>query len=271
MHVEGLMPVRISSLFPFLVCIFLIVLAGCGGGSGSGSGPGPQFQIVSGNWSIPLPNNSAAGGSLIQSGDTINGVLHVSGSSCFDPVADELIVTGKISNDGSNPVSFASAPIRGQVLTVSASNGATNDPPTVPHRLLNATASITGGACAGQLSSLAENFSMAGMQFVNGIPPIGVATGTAVLAQSAPDASGISHVTGTFTFTKTPCFASGTVSSSSVLGSSVELTINTDSGQLIGPGTFIDLDPQMGGLRVQFTPTDHGGPCDGQSFILLIN
>ena len=239
MHVgEGLKPVRIPSLFPFLVCIFLIALVGCGGGSGSGSGSGPEFQIVSGNWILGLgfaASSSTAGGSLIQTGNTISGVLHVSGLSCFDPIADELIVTGKSSSDGSNTITFTTAPIRGQVLTMTGKYAALLanhfGPPTVPVGLLDTTVTLSGGACAGQQNAEAQNLSMNGAWGT--IPDPGFPGANANLTQIAPDASGVSHLTGTFNFNNTSCFTTGTVSSGSVLGDTVQITINTDSGQLV--------------------------------------
>lgn len=220
-----------------------------------------------------LPNNATAGGSLIQTGSTINGILYVDGSPCFDPVADELIVTGKASNDGSNTVTFSSAPIRGQVLTVNGSVLPLSIiPPNLPQFLLDGSATISGGACAGQVDSQLVNLSLTNNWSINVNAPPPTPTGTANLTQSAPDGSGISHVTGTFTFMNTSCFTSGTVFSSRVLGDSLQMTINTDTGQLVGSGTF-DVSVLMGGpdIRVIFSAAIQGGTCNGQmlSFLLV--
>lgn len=271
MHVaEGLRPAIRSSLTS-LVCLLLIAAAGCGGGSGSGSGSGPEFQIVSGNWFMALPGNAFAGGSLIQTGNSISGVLHVTGSPCFDPNADELIVTGKSSTDGSNSITFTSAPIRGQVLTVHgvyAAFLALHSPPNFLVPDLDTSVTITGGGCAGQQNTEAENLSVQRNSWgVNAGAPPGTVSGTANLTQGAPDGSGVSHIAGTFNFTNTSCFTTGTVSSGSVSGDSVQMTINTDSGQLVASGTFINTFIEMLGVDIQLSldAVIQGGTCNGQT------
>ena len=261
------------SLIHLLLCAMSTgMLAGCGGGSGSGSGSGPAFQIISGNWFMGLPGNAFAGGSLIQTGNSISGVLHVTGSPCFDPNADELIVTGKSSSDGSNSITFTTAPIRGQVLTVKGVYAAFLalhiDPPDGPVGDLDTSVTISGGGCAGQQNTEAENLSVQRNSWgVNVGAPPGVISGTANLTQSAPDASGISHITGTFNFTNTSCFTTGTVSSGSVSGQSVQVTINTDSGQLVASGTFINVFIEMLGVDLQLSlgSVIQGGTCNGQT------
>src|SRR5215467_12328197 len=98
-------------------------LISCGGSGGIFGGGGPQFRIASGNWSVPLFSSGTqvglAGGTLSQNGSTISGVFHISGSSCFDPVADTLMVQGKVSDGGANPLTLTSSAVRGQTLTVS--------------------------------------------------------------------------------------------------------------------------------------------------------
>lgn len=265
-----------------LACVMTLAAVGLLASLFSGCfiGGGKQFTIASGNWYIPLPGTAWAGGSLIQSGSSIKGVLHVTGSPCFDPVADELIVTGAASNDGSNKVTFASEPIRGQVLTVKGSYAATLSihfgPPRGPQQLLDATETISGGACAGQASSSANYFTMTGHPvgdigtlFGSSNPWTGTVSSTSALIQSVPDASGYSHVTGGFTFFSSPCFTSGTVPSSTVLGNTVQMTIDTDSGLLVGSGTFIVLDPLLP-YKVQFNFTVQGGTCNGETVVSLI-
>lgn len=252
------------------------IFTGCGGGSGSGAGSGSEFQIVSGNWFMGLPGNSSAAGSLIQTGNSISGVLHVAGSPCFDPNADELIVTGKSSNDGSNSITFTTAPIRGQVLTVVGKYAALLanhfGPPAGPVGLLDTAATISGGACAGQQNAAAQNLAMNGAWGT--LPDPGFPGANANLTQSAPDASGVSHLSGTFNFSNTSCFTTGTISSGSVLGDTVQITINTDSGQLVASGNFLFIFPgspsELIALRVALDANLQGGTCNGQTFKFLL-
>ena len=90
---------------------------------------------------------------------------------------------------------------------------------------------------------------------------------TAQLSQTGPDGQGFFHVSGTFTVTGSPCFASGSITSSSIAGEMNQVTVAMDSGQLEGSGigfilSFTPAGPTNG---IDFTFTVHGGSCDGQS------
>jgi hypothetical protein len=274
--------VRSQAVTLITIGLLATVLSSCGGSNASSSPQNPdqvQFMLASGNWVLELPDGASAGGSLIQTGNAISGVLYIYDSPCFDPVKDKLIVSGTVSNDGSYTLTFSSSPIRGQVLTVNGfydvHNGGLDAPtPSGPQYVFGATIIITGGACAGQLYTQDQwtepkDYSMAGAWDLNDTPPN---SGKAVFTEGLPNASGVSPFTGTFTFTlaNPPCFSSGkvgTVSSGTVLGDSVEMTVHTDSGDLVGSGTFINLGKE--GASVSFDFTVQGGPCDGSQFNAL--
>jgi hypothetical protein len=101
--------------FLWFIAIGLVGLTICGCG-GSGGGSAPQFIIASGNWDF-----SGFGGQLVQSGSTISGTLHATGISCFDPVADELVVNGTVAGGNARQaLTLSSMPVRGQIVSVIA-------------------------------------------------------------------------------------------------------------------------------------------------------
>ena len=106
--------------------IVLVLLCGCGGGirtlplsSTPTSGPPPQDLNIPGNWELATRSTIgmpalAIAGSIIQSGNTLSGAVHVDGSNCFEqPTAVGL--TGTL-RDGN--VSLTSASIGGQVIAL---------------------------------------------------------------------------------------------------------------------------------------------------------
>jgi hypothetical protein len=265
--------------------MLMVWLSGCGSG-GSGSGGGGGFTIASGNWEIPLPGGATADGFLTQSGSTISGSLHVLGSPCFDPVADSLAVSGSASGDNFT-LSFSTVPARGQVIAVNGSADplATfnlNGPPRGPQPIFNGTASINGGACAGQMSMKAQRYDMTGSQIqidlgtLAGTPaPIPFSgTATTAFTQTGPDASDFFHVTSSsWAITGSPCFTTGTITDSAVQGSRVNMTVSTDSGQLVGSGTFVqELEGGTSfSVKVGITFTVQGGTCNGETVVALVH
>lgn len=258
-----------------------LAISGCGGSS-TPSGP-PQFTIASANWVIPLTDTAFAGGLLSQSGNTISGVLHVSGLPCFDPVADALIVQGMVSSDpkAANALTFTTTPVRGQVLTVSATWDPNVDPafplttPPNPVKFLAGTAQLTG-PCAvvggGRIQVPIFSGSWGGSLF----GPNWSAGVGAVLSQTGPDAQGFSQLSGTFTIRGTagsPCFTNGTITNTSFAGDIAQMNVLTDSsGELTGSArtSFI----LFGGVSIpalNLTFVGHGGNCDGQSITGRIN
>jgi hypothetical protein len=152
-----------------LIGLLALLVNGCGGSSTptQQQKPNMEFGVISGNWNIPIsPPSSAnpflptasAGGSLTQTGNTITGILHVNGSPCFDPLADELIVSGTGSNDNSFTVTLNTAPVRGQAISVNAEWDAATQlipvpgaQPTGPVAVLRGEVTVSGGACAGTI------------------------------------------------------------------------------------------------------------------------
>ena len=242
----------------------LVCLCGCGGSSGTTPvSQGPQFGIASGNWDLvmlTLPFSSAmqAGGSLTQTGTTISGTLHITGSPCFDPVADDVIVNGTAS-DG--VISMTTVPVRGQTITLTSGSL----PPPLPgsNTTIFGSWKLTGGTCAdglqGNVSArLVRSLTGTWKGNVTGLFNAGV---TAVLTQTGPDAHGFFHLSGSFSFSGSACFTSGTISNSQLTGATFDVLINTsDAGQTELSGTMDNLGP----AAMQSTFDILSGVCSGE-------
>jgi hypothetical protein len=133
------------------VLSLLVLLCSCGGGRASVHSPttvpptGPELKIP-GNWELATLSTVgmpalAIGGSILQSGNTLNGAGHVDGSSCFkQPIAIGL--TGTLT--GGN-VSLTSASFDGQVITLAGTITKKNG---YPYQLTG-TYTIEGGCASG--------------------------------------------------------------------------------------------------------------------------
>ena len=231
----------------------LVLLCGCGGGvrtsrspsglpSGPPSDPSPQGLTVAGNWQFST--TSAAGmppfiiaGNITQSGNAVNGVVHVDGWSCFDqPTAIGL--TGTLT-DGK--ISLTSVSVDGQVITLA---GTISKKIGFPYTLTG-TYAINGGCANGEQGNItgfnvdsitgnwAGNLTTAGAETIHW---------GAQLAQGNASSEGSFGLTGPFTFDGA-CFKSGTITSgtfpsaSFIMGTSVALEIKTDNGTIVFLGT----------------------------------
>lgn len=249
--------------FLAILSVLALALSSCGGGSSNPLQPAPaQFRIASGDWAILLipPQNTiplVVGGSLTQSAGNVSGVLHVSLSTCFDSVTDDLVITGTVSG---NTLTLSSAPVRGQVLSVTATPG------------LNQSSGVTRLQGTWDLSGACAASGRADALFV---PPMnGTFSGTlssgmtgnvsATLAETGPDAHGFFHVDGSFAFSGSPCFTSGTIAAgNNVAGGQADLVVNTnDSGQTIVSVVHL----ASGGIdTVSSTFIVQSGICSGQT------
>ncbi len=274
------MPGRFLALY----AISLLWLAGCGGSSQNGMQPPPQtpqFGIVSGNWDLDMLSLSPAlgmraGGSLVQNGTAISGLLHISGSPCFDPLADDLVVSGTATG-GAGPfggtITFSTAPVRGQTITFTSGSQL----PTLPglNNLLNGSFTLSGGTCSpevrgvlagGVVTPATGTWKGAFTPSLVGAVPLGV---TANLMQSGPDAHGFFQISGTFAFTGSKCFTSGTITSSNVVGASATFTIVTnDSSQLFFSAMLPDA---ANGASLQGPYQIQTGACSFDSGDGLLN
>ena len=261
--------------------LLAILFSGCGGGGG-GSNATPQFTIATANWTIPFSTvgfddgytGPFAGGLLSQNGNTISGILHITGSPCFDPVADALMVQGTVSGDpnAANALTFTTSPVRGQSLSLSATWARLVDPglppppnsPPNPVGRLSGTWAISGGSCTGTGQSAPRISDFTGSW--RGFSFFGGQLGGVVLSQTVPDAQGFSHLSGTFSVQNSPCFTTGTVANTSFAGDIGQMNVVMDSGQLTGSAQrTVLLDGGAFRSTITFNFVVHGGSCDGQS------
>ena len=222
-----------------VVLAFLaVLLAGCGGSSSS-PGPTSTLTIQSGNWNISASSIAApgvtflAGGNLMQSGNSISGVVHIFNSTCFGQTTD-VPVSGSVSGQS---VTLSSPAIQGQTVTVSLNGSST---------ALSGTYSVAGTGCAaGDRGTVNANLvpSITGSwhgTFTSTANPGTTVDATADLTQSATaDAHGLFAVTGTVTFTGSTCFTSGTIVQSVLAGGALELEITTNDQPTPGDIGFL--------------------------------
>jgi hypothetical protein len=203
---------RIVFAVVFTSCL---LLSSCGGGSSSSNGP--QGTITNGNWSIAATStvNGAIldiGGSLVQSGSSVSGIMHIFGSACFNPLTDDVVFTGSYTGD---TLVLTSNSTYEQVVTVKVTGTGGS---------LNGTYSIAGGCAVGDKGSFAAVYA----------PPItgtwgststqGSATVTIVAnltEASVADAHGRFPLSGTLTYSGSPCSNAGTIAVTSSTYSSV--------------------------------------------------
>jgi len=243
---------------------FASLFIGCGGSSGAIAPINPQEPkpLLSGNWTIVVTSNltNAAynlGGYLSNTNGSLAATLHVvpGESGCFGS-AEAILFTGTVTTSGA--ISLTSAAVANQVISVTGS--------TPGGGLLTGSYKIAGGCAAGDSGTvygLVEP-SFAGtytgtLQFASGTT-IGV---NATLAQSGPNAEGEYSLSGTVQFSGSPCFTTGTITSSTVFGEYLQVTLNTDQAgvvQFTGIGVAVPSSTTIAGT---FLVT--AGSCAGTS------
>jgi hypothetical protein len=224
------------------VAAFLVlpaILAGCGGSSSSSLGNSPtSYPALSGNWSIALiPSNPLAfepelGGYITNTGGAVSGTLHAVDSSCFT-AAQDIAISGSVTPEGS--ITITSAAVSGQTISFTGFTGPSNAPARDPLVLIGSY-SITGGCAGGQSGTILGNV----------VPPLtGTFSGTfesvsglsipvtISVIQSAANSDGEYTVSGAATFTGSPCFSAGTITSSVLFGENLQATITTDKSGVL--------------------------------------
>jgi hypothetical protein len=249
----------------------LVLLCGCGGGGRTSAPPadtpspnppvpGPPAQTVNvaGNWQFNTTSKAgmpplAIGGNINQSGNSVSGAVHVSGSNCFD----QLTTVGITGTLAGRDISLTSASVGGQVITFTG---------TVTNNAFTGTYTIEGGCTSADQGSVtaiqifAIGNTLSGTFTASGGETFTVTADVAQASSASPEGS--FPITGTGTLT-TPCFNSGTLmsgtfpSGSYILGTSVALEIQTSNGIVRFLGTWNVDKAQISG---NYTIT--GGTCD---------
>lgn len=250
-----------------------VLFVGCGGTPGpspksSASAPSAsETPPKLGNWqftaasTVPGKPPLTFAGSLGQGGASVSGALHVDGSSCFD----RSTTIGFTSSVTGNGISLTSAPIDGQVVTLTGN---------FDNFTFNGTYGIKGGCAAGEqgsltgvnISKITNNLSGT---FINSAQKTFNVVGEIVQSDSA-SSDGSFPITGTATFDP-PCLSAGTIqpgtfpNGSFILGMSVALQVQTSKGIL----TFLGALNPSGSGEVSGNYTVSGGGCDDSGTAVL--
>ena len=267
------------------VCLLSVVLFlnACGGGGGSHvstpaspavpitptpSTPPPPPANVSGNWQFSATSSAgmtpiAIAGSLDQSGSSVRGAIHISGSTCFDnliPVA----LTGTLSD--ANLLALTSASVSGQVITINATALTDSIAGNAFTTGINGRYAISGGCANGDQGSVAgfePGFAnLLSGTFTSSAKKTFDVSGDDLAQAASASSEGSFAVTGTVSFGD-PCFGVGTInpgtlpSGSFVIGASLALEIQTNNGTVTFLGTLNRVTGEFSGNY-----TVGGGTCD---------
>ncbi len=243
---------RISS-FSFLSFLLYFALAGCGGGNSTTQGPTLPFssglyQITGTSNSNPAANFTLAG-SLMQSGNSVAGVMHIAMPACFSFNTD-IPVSGTLGTNqsGDFTVNLTLTLPSGQQLSFSTIH------PGGHLSQLTGAYSLTGAGCAtsDQGSAGGTILSITGGNWIGTLTSTGGTVSHIALAltQTGPDAHGFFSATGTGTITGGTCFGGASVDPATVV---------------IGPGSQLVMDSSQTGttgtltLQGTFSPLPFGG------------
>jgi hypothetical protein len=253
-----------------LLLVFLALLCGCGGDGAATGGDGRQVTPpptpppplnVQGNWQFTIPVGGefdpdiTIAGSIIQSGDSLTGAVHLGGSDCFDH-ARTVNITGTINDPN---VSFTLAESDGHTVAVKGS---------VANNELTGTYSIEG-SCVGGKQGAITGFKIrafAGAWRANYGQGF---SGSATINQGPASPEGSFEITGTIPDFQ--CFSgpvvSGTIvpgifpSPSHILGQSVLMRVEMDDGGTVNIEALTSQDGRMIGGWYHYV----GGTCDGDA------
>ena len=242
-----------------LLTSFAVVFSGCGG-SGSGTmatNSPPSYPTITGNWALTASSqvtklNYQMGGYITNTNGDVSGTLHLLNSGCFTPMQD-IPITGTVSTAGA--VSATSSAVSSQVVTISGT--------VASGALSSGTYSIKGGCGNGDSGTvtgfIAPPYSNTYSGTLLSVSKISIST-TITTSQSGPDTDGLYHVSGTATFSGSPCFASGTITGSDIAGAYMAVTITANDGSSVVFGGYI-TDSTGKTISGDYQVT--GGKCSG--------
>lgn len=236
-----------------------VVLSGCGGSGGgtTATNPPPSYPTITGNWALTATSqvtklNYQMGAYITNTNGSVSGTLHLLNSGCFTPTED-IPISGTISSAGT--VSATSSAVSSQVVAISG---------TVASGTLSVGKySITGGCGNGDNGTvtgfIAPSYSNTYSGTFLSVSKISIST-TITTSQSGPDADGLYHLSGTATFSGSPCFVSGTITDSMVTGAYMAVTITANDGSSVVFGGYI-TDSTGETISGDYQVT--GGKCSG--------
>ncbi len=251
-------------LLPCLAGLPIVLVAGCGGSVGTITGNSNQETnpLPSGNWTVAATSNVTdatyvLGGSMSNSNGSITATLHlVPGESGCLPSGQEISFTGTVTASG--VISLTSAPFDNQTISVAAN--------TPGGGLLTGTYKIAGGCAAGDNGGVlgwvepSYTGTYAGTFQPASGNPVGVSMN---IVQSVGNSDGEYNLTGSAQFTGSPCFTTGTITSSTVFGEYVQVTLSTDNGGSVQFTGIAVAVPQVVTFSGAYQIT--AGSCAGNS------
>lgn len=245
-----------------LLMSLVVAFVGCGGSGSASKTPTtpfkpPPYPSITGNWALTAtstvtPQVTAIGGYITNTNGGVSGILHILTSPCFAPTTD-VPITGSVTAAGA--VTAVSSAVGGQTITLSGtvSSGSLT---AGKYSIIGGCGNGDQGTVTGFIAPPFTNTYTGTFQSVSGL-----AIGTTINAtQTGPDANGLYAVTGTATFTNSPCFTSATISSSAISGAYVDLVLaNNDGSQTSFVGDITNPSGSLVSGNYQVT----GGKCSG--------
>jgi|HubBroStandDraft_5_1064220.scaffolds.fasta_scaffold280693_1 hypothetical protein len=249
----------------FLLVPFVAVCAGCGGSGSAGTPVGPTpptpppatYPSLTGNWALTAnstvtPLVTQIGAYVTNTNGTVSGIVHPLNSPCYS-LAQDVPITGTVTTAGA--VSATSSPEGGQVLTLTGN--------VASGVLSGGTYSIAGGCGAGDKGTVTGYIVPAYTNTYTGtfasVSDISIGA-VITTVQSGPDVNGLYSVTGSATFTNSPCFASATISSSEISGAYIEVILAANDGSQV---TFDGYITDSTGKTISGDYEVEGGKCSG--------
>jgi hypothetical protein len=242
--------------FSHLPCIAtLILLSGCGSGPSSSG-----YPDLTGNWAFSAQavfGDFPLGGYITNSNGTVSGTIHNTGCLAI-PLTEDLPVSGTLSPSGVLTAT-AKGTTTGQTITIAGTvSGGTLSGGTFT---LSGPFCIPGPSSGPLLGSIVPSYSNTYTgSFVSSVSNLTIGT-TIVASQSGSDSDGFYHLSGTVSFSGSPCYSSGTITGSMVAGAFAMVTITTNNGSTVtftgslsNTGNTINGDYQVS-----------SGSCNGDS------
>jgi hypothetical protein len=225
--------------------------------------PPPPPQFTSGLYTLFASSNSNAftlSGSLMQSGSTVVGVMHIGMPQCFS-FSTDLPVTGTLSSDTNLPVNLSLTLPSGQMLTFSLLH--------IGGHLSTVAGNfaITGAGCAAPEQGLANGgtVTITG-QWTGTLTNTSQSTSSISLnlTQTGPDAHGFFSAMGTGTITGGTCFGAVSVdATTAIAGQGTNFVLDNSqsgtTGKLTLQGTI--MPGVFGGAIFQGLYTSTQGAC----------
>ena len=250
-----------------LLFSIMLTLGGCAGNAAKYFPPPQTLNDIAGNWQFNVTSSVSGtsafslAGSVNQSGQIVASALHVSGSSCFDPLAT-MDLSGK---QGGGKLSMSSALVDGQVVNFTGN---------LTNYTLTGTYAITGGCADGDRGTVSGSKVLQIPSSLHGTFTTSANSTFDAMIQLAEDSGnpdGTFGISGSATFSAA-CFSSGALqpgtfpSGSFVLGRSVVFEIQTENGTLSFQGT---TDQATGHINGYYTIL--GSTCNDSGSAVLSN